>query len=267
MAPQTVLITGASAGLGLEFARLFAADSCNLVLVARRGDKLEELAVELRQTHSVQVEVIRSDLTMPDAPREIFDEVASKQRTIDIVVNNAGFGLRGKLAEIDLDRQLDMVRLNVLSLLHLTRLFLPGMLERGSGGILNVASTAAFQPGPNMAVYFASKAFVLSLTDALVEELRGTGVKVTCLAPGPTVTEFARAAEMEDARLFNMGAMSAEAVARIGYRGFLRGKSLVVPGVGNKLLAQGTRFMPRWIVRKIAAGLSGGPVSRGTAQP
>jgi short-subunit dehydrogenase len=258
---QTVLITGASAGIGLELARLFAADGCDLALVARRLDRLDELAEELRSKHSVRVDTIASDLTLAEAPQRLFDEVAQRGLTIDVVVNNAGFGLRGKVAEIDLQRQLDMVRLNALSVLHLTRLFLPGMIERRSGGILNVASTAAFQPGPNMAVYFATKAFVLSLTDALVEELRGTGVSVTCLAPGPTVTEFAKAAEMEDARLFNMGAMSAVAVARAGYRGFRRGKALVVPGLGNKLLAVGTRFMPRWLVRKIAGGLSKSPGS------
>jgi len=262
MRKQTVFITGASAGIGLELARLFAADRTDLVLVARRVDKLNELAEELRSKHTVRIETIASDLTQTDSPQRLFDEVAERGLTIDVVVNNAGYGLRGKLAEIDLQRQLDMVHLNVLSLLHLTRLFLPGMIERRQGGILNVASTAAFQPGPNMAVYFATKAFVLSLTDALVEELRGTGVKVTCLAPGPTVTEFAKAAEMEDARLFNMGAMSAAAVARIGYRGFQRGKSLVVPGLGNKLLAYGTRFVPRWMVRKIAAGLAGTPARR-----
>ena len=255
MAKQTVLITGASSGLGHELAKLFAGDGDDLVLVARRMDKLNEIAAELRATYGVQASVLESDLTQADAPQQLFDELQQSGKAIDVVVNCAGFGARGKLAEIDLERQLDMVRLNVVSLLHLPRLFLPGMIERGRGGVLNVASTAAFQPGPNMAVYFATKAFVLSLTDALVEELRGTGVRVTCFAPGPTVTEFAKAASMEDSRLFSLGAMSAEAVARAGYRGFCRGKALVVPGLGNKLIAFGTRLTPRWLVRKIAARL------------
>lgn len=255
MAGQTVLITGASSGIGLELARLFAADGDGVVLVARRVDKLNEIATELRSRFGAQVEVLESDLTKADEPQRLFDDLQRRERTVDVVVNNAGFGARGKLVEIELNGQLDMVRLNVLSLLHLTRLFLPGMIGRRRGGVLNVASTAAFQPGPNMAVYFATKAFVLSLTDALVEELRGTGVRATCLAPGPTVTEFASAASMEDSRLFSLGAMSAEAVAKAGYRGFRRGKPLVVPGLGNKLIAFGTRLTPRWLVRKIAARL------------
>jgi uncharacterized protein len=170
-------------------------------------------------------------------------------------VNNAGFGARGKLVDIGLEKQLEMVRLNALSLLHLTRLFLPAMLERKRGGLLNVASTAAFQPGPNMAVYFATKAFVLSLSEALVEEVTGTGVHVTCLAPGPTATGFAAVADMEDSRLFSLGTLSAEEVAKAGYRGFRRGKALVVPGVANRLVAFSVRFTPRWLVRKIAARL------------
>jgi uncharacterized protein len=255
MADETALITGASSGIGLELARLFAANGSDLVLVARSGEKLQSLAEELMQTHQVAVKVLAMDLARPEAPQQIFDLLREQGHRVDVLVNNAGFGARGKLVEIGLEKQLEMVRLNSLSLLHLTRLFLPAILERKRGGLLNVASTAAFQPGPNMAVYFATKAFVLSLSEALFEEVRGTGVHVTCLAPGPTATAFAAVADMEDSRLFSLGTLSAEEVAKAGYRGFRRGKALVVPGVANRLVAFSVRFTPRWLVRKIAARL------------
>lgn len=255
MASETALVTGASSGIGRELARLLAADGANLVLVARRVDKLDELAAEVRQQFGVQVQTLAFDLSDPAAPQQLCDKLAEQGTTVDVLVNNAGFGARGKLVEIELEKQLEMVRLNVVCLLELTRRLLPGMMERRRGGVLNVASTAAFQPGPNMAVYFATKAFVLSLSEALFEETRGTGVTVTCLAPGPTATEFAKVAQMEDARLFSLGMLPAETVAKAGYRGFRQGKALVVPGLGNKLVAFGVRFTPRWLVRKIAARL------------
>jgi len=198
MSRETVLITGASSGIGLELARLFAADGSDLVLVARRRERLEELSHELEQSQGIAAEVLVEDLASAAAPQAIFDRLQSEGRTIDVLVNNAGFGAVGPVVEIGLGRQLEMLQVNVVALAHLTMLFLPGMLQRGRGGVLNVGSTAAFQPGPYMAMYYASKAFVLSFSEALAEELRGTPVRVCCLCPGPTRTEFAAAAHIED---------------------------------------------------------------------
>ena len=170
MSSETVLITGASSGIGRELARLFAADHSNLVLVARNQEKLDRLARELREVHGVQVRVLTGDLTDPQSPRVIFDALTAEAVTVDVVVNNAGFGAAGPVVDLPLEKQLDMISVNVAALTHLTRVFLPGMIQRRSGGILNVASTAAFQPGPYMAVYYATKAFVLSFTEALAEE-------------------------------------------------------------------------------------------------
>ena len=172
MTPEVVLITGASSGLGLELARLFAADGAQLILVARSEDKLTALAAELHSRHGTKSRVIVKDLTAPDAAQQLFDEIGKDGTEVDVVVNNAAFGARGTVADLPMQRQLDMVQLNVSALARLTLLFLPGMLRRGRGGILNVGSTAGFQPGPNMAVYYATKAFVLSFTEALAEELR-----------------------------------------------------------------------------------------------
>ena len=174
---------------------------------------------------------------------------------VDVLVNNAGFGARGAVAELDAERQLGMIQLNVTALTHLTRLFLPPMLERRRGGILNVGSTAGFQPGPNMSVYYATKAYVLSFTEGLAEEVAGTGVKVTCLAPGATDTGFASEADMEGTRLFQLGTMTSEAVAEAGFNGFRAGKTLVVPGLKNKATAASVRFVPRAAVRKLVKSL------------
>lgn len=251
MATETVVITGASSGIGLELAKLFAADKHNLVLVARNQGALEKLAEELRREHGVEVVVLPKDLANPSTPQGIFDHLVAAGITVDVVVNNAGFGAVGALAALPTQRQLDMIQVNVSALTHLTRLFLPGMIERGRGGILNVGSTAGFQPGPNMAVYYATKAYVLSFTEALAEELCGTKVKVTCLAPGPTATGFAAIAHEEDTLLFRFGLMDAKHVARLGYRGFCHGKVLVVPGAINKLVAFAVRLSPRILVRKL----------------
>jgi uncharacterized protein len=253
---ETALITGASSGIGLELARLFAADKSNLVLVARNQDKLESLAEELRRD-GMKVSVLPMDLADSKAPQAIFDELTGQGITVDVVVNNAGFGAMGTVANLPLDRQLQMIQVNVLALTHLTRLFLPGMIERRRGGILNVGSTAGFQPGPNMAVYYASKAFVLSFTEALAEELVGSGIHVTCLAPGATATGFRAAAHMEDALLFRLGTINAKTVARLGYRGFRRGRVIVIPGLKNKLGAFAVRLAPRVFVRKLVKRLQG----------
>jgi short-subunit dehydrogenase len=252
MATETVLITGASSGIGLEMARLFAADGANLVLVARSEDRLATLATELRESCRVEVAVLPRDLAQSDAPIRIFEDLQAQGRVVDVVVNNAGFGLVGPLAQLPVEGQMDMMQVNVAAVTHLTRLFLPGMLQLGAGGVLNVASTAAFQPGPTMAVYFASKAYVLSLSEALFEEVAGTGVTVCCLAPGPTETGFGAKSKMERSLLFRLGTMNAAAVARAGYRGFRDGRALVVPGLGNRLVAFSTRFTPRFLTRRLA---------------
>jgi len=256
MPKETVLITGASAGIGWEIARLFAKDQSNLVLVARREDRLNELAEKLRNEHQIEVTVIASDLSKPESPRQIHDRLKDEKVEVDIVVNNAGFGAIGKTVELDLYTQLDMIRLNIEALVHLTRLFLPGIIARNRGGILNVASTAAFQPGPFMSVYYASKAFVLSFTDALHEELKGTNVKVSCLCPGPTETEFADVADVNQINLFSSGVMHVDDVVRIGYEGFRKNKPIVITGFRNKLLAQSIRFTPRFLVRKVVRFLN-----------
>ena len=255
MSQETVLITGASAGIGREFAKIFAAAGSRVVLVARRKERLEELAEELRSAHGVEAIVAAADLSQATAPQQLFDELAGQGLTIDVLVNNAGFGLVGHFAELPESEEMDMVRLNVVALTHLARLYLPGMLERGRGGILNVGSTAAFQPGPTMAVYYATKAFVLSLSEALYEETRKTGVRVTCLAPGPTASEFGDKSGMNDTLLFKLGTMSSASVARAGYKAFRRGRSLVVPGPINWLGSFMTRLAPRWVTRQFAKSL------------
>lgn len=253
--PETALITGASSGIGRALAGRFAADGSNLVLVARREEALREVAHEFEEAHGLSARVLTHDLAEPDAPRALFDQLTEQGVSVDVVVNNAGFGARGTVAELDLNRQLDMIHVNVTALTHLTRLFLPGMLDRNRGGILNVASTAAFQPGPNMSVYYATKAYVLSLTEGLAEEVRGTGLTVSCLAPGATDTRFANRADMENSTLFQLGTMDPSVVARIGYKGFRAGKTIVVPGLFNKLTTFAVRFTPRSLARKLAYSL------------
>lgn len=259
--PHTALITGASAGIGYALSRCFAADHHDLILVARQQHKLEQTAEELSREFHVTTKVIVADLAQPDAPRKIFDAVQAEALSVDFLVNNAGFGLGGAFAETQLATELEMVQVNIASLVYLTKLFLPEMLARKSGRIMNVASTAAFQPGPLMAVYYASKAFVLSFSEAIANELSGTGVTVTALCPGPTASEFQARANIQETRLVKsklMGFMSAEAVATVGYQGFMRGKRLVIPGLMNKLGVQGTRMSPRRVSTQIARLLQEG---------
>jgi hypothetical protein len=255
MTQETALITGASAGTGWELARLFAAAQSNVVLVARRRERLEELAAELRAQHGVAVHVVAADLGRADARQAIVDQLTRDAVTIDVLVNNAGFGALGPVAELDLARQMEMIQVNVAALTHLTRLLLPGMIERRRGGILNVGSTAGFQAGPFMAVYYATKAYVISFSEALADEVASSGVTVSCLCPGPTVTEFAETAKMGHTLLFKLRPMTAQQVARAGYRGFRRGKLLVVPGWLNYLGSSGARLAPRSIARGIARRL------------
>ena len=251
---ETVLITGGSSGIGLELARCFAVEGCRVVLTARNETALLELADELSVAHSVSAVVLPCDLSRPDAPEQLAEACRQRDLVIDVLVNNAGFGAHGPVSEIPLERQREMVQLNTATLIELSRRFLPGMLQRGRGGVLNVASTAAFQPGgPYMTVYYASKAFVLSFTEGLAEELAGTEIHVTCLAPGPVSTEFGSVAGVEDTAMFKARAMEASKVAWAGYRGLRRGKTLVVPGVRNKLTTLAVRLLPRTVIRKTIA--------------
>ncbi|MEM7008999.1 MAG: SDR family oxidoreductase [Thermodesulfobacteriota bacterium] len=256
MANETVLITGASSGIGLGLAKLFAADGSDLVLVARREERLNELAEELKSEHGIQVHVLPKDLTKKAAPKEIFSHLNKENIQIDVVVNNAGFGNKGHIADLDTDLQLDMIQVNLVALTHLTRLFLPGIIERGHGGILNVGSLAGFQPGPNLAVYFATKAFVLSFTEALAEETSNPDIKISCLAPGPVKTEFGEKSDLEDSLLFKVSLMDMEPVVKAGYDGFRNGQTIVIPGIKQQIVPFLNRFTPRLIVRKIAKKLN-----------
>lgn len=255
MRAERVLVTGASAGIGVELARCFAKDKSDLILVARRKERLEELAAELQGEYGVDVRVMPADLAVAEQRQALFDDLQREGIEVDVLVNNAGFGLNGKFHVLDMERQMDMVSLNIAALTQLTRLFLPAMVERDRGGVLNVASTASFQAGPKMALYYASKAFVLSLSEAIHEELSDTRVTVSCLCPGPTTTEFGQVADMEDKPLFKFAPMSAASVAKIGFRGFRQNKAIVIAGLGNWLLAHSSRMMPRWISRKVAKQL------------
>jgi hypothetical protein len=256
MSVETVLITGASSGIGLELARCFAADGARLVLVSRKGNALEALAAELRQAHKIQAQVITADLALAEAPTRLLAHLQAAGLKVDVLVNNAGIGAQGRFAELSLERQLEMLQVNITSLTHLTRLLLPGMIERRRGGILNVASTASFQPGPGMGVYFATKAYVLSFSEALAEELSGTGVTVTAVCPGPTATNFGTAANMRTLGMVKKVSMTAASVAQIGHRDFRRGKVVSITGLRNKIPAFLVRLFPRAAVRKITRRLN-----------
>ncbi len=246
------LITGASVGIGRELARVFARNGFDLLLVARRGDALEAVARRLEGEHGIAVATLALDLALPDAPQRLFDHCRNEGLTIDVLVNNAGIGLGGEFGESDIARQMNMIHVNVAALTHITGLFLPQMMQRRSGRILNVASTAAFQPGPLMAVYYATKAYVLSFSEAIAEELRNTGVTVTALCPGPTKTEFAATAGMQTSRLFAAGAASAADVAEFGYEATMKGKRVAIPGMMNKLVSQAGRLSPRIVTTKVS---------------
>ncbi|HVJ86271.1 MAG TPA: SDR family oxidoreductase [Caulifigura sp.] len=252
---ERVLVTGASSGIGRELALQFAENRNPLVLVARSRDKLETLAFEVRTKWGVEADVIVADLSQEAEVRGLFEETERRGLQIDILVNNAGFGDMAHFWDVPAERYLQTIAVNVSALTQLTRLYLTGMMQRRKGRILNVASTASFQPGPNVAVYFATKAYVLSLSEALWTELRGTGVTVTCLAPGPTHTAFGDLAHMHHTPLFQFACMDAEPVARAGYIATMKGRSLVVPGITNKILTFSSRIWPRKWVRWATAKL------------
>ena len=253
---KTALVTGASSGLGLELARLFAHDGHDLVVVARRRDHLEALATRLAAEHGVAARVIAEDLADPIAPRRIFAELKERRIEVEFLVNSAGFATNGPFAASDLGRQLAMVQVNAAALMHLTHLFLPGMIARRSGRILNLGSTAGFQPGPGMSIYYATKAFVNSFTEALHDELRGTGVTATVSTPGAVATEFGRVAGNEESRLFHLGAASAGEVAAHAYRAMMSGKTMALPGWRAKLGLQLLRFGARKTVTGVTARLN-----------
>jgi short-subunit dehydrogenase len=248
---RTVLITGASSGIGRELAKIYAENGDELVLCARRRNNLEELAAEIEKAHGTKALVMPSDLVDPEAPAAIESALRERGTQVDVLVNNAGVTNLERFVDADEQRLANLVQLNVASLSALIRLFLPAMIERGYGRILNVASLAAFQPVPSMALYGASKAFVLSLTEALSEELRGTGVTVTALCPGLTDTEMVSGAvDRKDLDLLpSFMLMDAKTVARAGFRACETGKVIEVPGVVNEWTANWVRFQPRWMVR------------------
>ncbi len=235
------IVTGASGGLGLEFAKLLASDKHDLVLVARSIDKLEAIAAQLRPHYGVSVEVVALDLSKADAAAYLVTRVPS----CDILINNAGFASNGRFDELDASRIRDEMMLDVVTLTELTRAYLPAMRARGSGRVMNIASTAAFLPGPFMAVYYACKAYVLSFSQAIAEELRGTGVTVTCLCPGATQTGFADRANVKGTLLFRLPKAKPAEVARAGYRAMMKGRDLVIPGAANKLVAISPKITPR----------------------
>jgi uncharacterized protein len=248
----TALVTGATSGIGLELATLLARDGHDVALVARTKDRLEVVARGLTEEFGVRSTPLPADLSRPEAPAEIFRELEARAISIDVLVNDAGFGVHGRFSATPLERDLGMIQVNVAALTELVQRALPGMLGRRRGRILNLASTAAFQPGPLMAVYYATKAYVLSFSEALANELSGTGVTVTALCPGPTITEFQKTAGVEKTALFTGPlVMDAAAVARAGYRGMLRGQRLVIPGIANNVLVQALRVSPRRLATAI----------------
>ena len=252
---MTTLITGASAGLGEGFARAFAAQGEDLILTARRAERLEALAAELREKHGVAVHLFPADLAQPDAPGQLLAAIAAAGLTIDQLVNNAGYGAQGAFAEGDAADQLGMIDLNCRALVALTRGVLPDMVARRAGGVLNIASTAAFQPGPWMAVYYATKAFVLSFSEAVHEEVKGHNVRVAALCPGPTRTEFADRAGLGDSPLFRRFARSSDTVVRDGLKALAGNQAMRISGAANAFMAESIRFTPRFLARRIAGTL------------
>jgi short-subunit dehydrogenase len=245
----TALITGASNGIGLELARVFAREGFDLFLVARNRQRLEEISRDLSSgSNRVRVQILAQDLSVPEAPATVFAAFPK----VDVLINNAGYGVFGNFVETNLADELNMMQLNMATLVALTKLYLPGMVSARSGRICNVASTAAFQPGPLMAIYFATKAFVLSFSEAIANELKGTGVRITALCPGPTASGFQERGKMEDSRMVKgKKIMDSRTVAESGYKGLMAGKTIVIPGFKNRLLAKSVGLMPRSLVTEV----------------
>ncbi len=249
----TALISGASSGLGWEFAKIHAAAGGNLILVARNISQLEKLKTTIQQDHSVQIHLVQKDLSQPHAAEELYTYVKSQSWEVDILINNAGFGYYGMFMEAPLQKDDEMMQLNMLTLTKLTKLFAGDMVKKGKGRIMNVASTAAFQPGPTMAVYCATKAYVLHFSEAIANELQGTGVTVTTLCPGATTSGFQAAAGMEESLLVKgRNLPTSHEVADYGYKAMMKGQVVAIHGVMNYLMANGVRFTPRNVVLKVA---------------
>ena len=250
-APKTALITGASSGIGLELAHLFARDGYRLVLLARSRSTLRQIGDDLQARYSITARIEPKDLAHPSTPSELYQELQEAGVLIDVLVNNAGFGLAGAFQQSDWAKEAEMMQVNIVAATHLTKLFLPQIRAR-EGKILNVASTAAFQPGPFMSVYYASKAYLLSFSEALAEELEGTGVTVTCLCPGPVKTNFQKRAYLEGTGLANSPLLvDVQEVARAGYEGMKQGKRIVIPGWKNRVGVGMLRVSPRSVVTKV----------------
>lgn len=254
----TALVTGASAGLGTGFARALAAEGHDLILTARRTDRLEELAAELRAAHGVTVTAIAADLADPGGAAALIAEIGRRGLAVNTLINNAGFGANGAVAEVGRDKLIGMIDVNCRSLVELCHAVLPGMIQMRSGAILNVASTAAFQPGPFMAVYYASKAFVLSFTEALHEEVRAHGVHVSALCPGPTRTEFFDVAGVKEDFILRRLAADPDTVIRDGLNALRANKPIKVSGLRNAVMAASVRFTPRWLIRRMIAAIQKG---------
>ncbi len=249
----TALITGASRGIGLELAKQLAANGHDVVLSARGRDALEAAAGLIEGKYAVNATVIPVDLRLPDAAEHLHSEVAAQKLEIGILVNNAGFGLGGEFLETDMQREVEMIQVNITALTQLTKIFGAAMVLRRKGRIMNLASTAAFQPGPLMAVYYATKAYVLSFTEAVAEELRDTGVTLTALCPGATATDFAETAQVTSSRLFTrLGVASPEDVAAYGYKAMMRGERVAIPSFRDKIMIQSERLVPRSLVTRLA---------------
>lgn len=252
MARATALITGASSGIGCELAKLCAAAGSDVILVARRQSELESLAASIVRDRGVEARAIAADLADAAAPEAIFQSTGP----VDILINNAGFGKLGAFAEIDWETEARMIQVNFTALAHLTKLYLPGMMARRQGRILNVASTAAFVPGPGMAMYYATKAMVFSFTLAIAAELEGTGVSATALCPGPTLTNFGEVAGNAGSKVFKGPVMSAAEVAREGFAAMMAGRPETIAGARNRWMIWGTRFAPRRMLAGIAKRLN-----------
>lgn len=254
---STALITGASSGIGHELSKIFAMNGHDLVLIARSKQQLEIAARELKDRHDIQIKVISKDLSKPAASQEVYDEITSEGIDVDVLVNNAGIGTNGKFIDSPFEEHMDLMQLNIVSLTNLCKLFGTDMASRGSGSILNVASTAAFQAGPFMSTYYASKAYVLMFSEGLSKEFKYSGVTITTLCPGPTKTDFFEKAGMKNSILMRSPhALSAARVAKVGYEGLLKGKTIVIPGLINKLMVFSVRLTPRSMITTMTAYLN-----------
>lgn len=245
------LITGGTEGIGFELVKLFAKDNHNLIIVARNYEKLKKVKIAVEKEFNVKVEIISVDLSVSNSCEKVYEFVEKNNFTVDNLINNAGVGCFGYFNELDIKEQEDLISINVLSLTNLTSYFLNKMIENKNGGILNVASTAAFSAGPKMSTYYASKAFVLSLTESIYEEVKDKGIKVSCLCPGAVKTEFQKKSKIVKSEKAKGLLMDADKVAKVAYEGYKKGNVIIIPGLKNKFLVWANKFIPRSLARKI----------------